>query len=112
MDDFARNGFKTIGIDVFEGDPVPEDALESGKFDIPAWLQRHDPSVAQVLVEKVIAALKESGVTSFGTTSYCYGSRIAFNLAFMGLASATAVTHPSLLKIPEDLEVCLLLSVL
>ena len=57
------------------------------------------------LVEKVISALKESGVTSFASTGYCYGGRLAFDLAYEGLTTATVVSHPSLLQIPADLEV-------
>jgi len=103
-DDFARNGFKTVIVDMFERDPAPEDALESGKFDLGAWFGKHGPSAGRPFVDKVIAGLKESGVTAIGTTGYCYGGRIAFDLAFEGITKATVVAHPSLLQVPADLE--------
>lgn len=33
-------------------------------------------------LDKVIAALKEEGVTKFGATGYCFGGRYTFDLAF------------------------------
>lgn len=89
---------------MFEGDPAPVDALESGKFDLGAWFGKHGPGFAEPFVKKVIAALKESGVTKFGTVGYCFGARIGFNLAFEGVSSVTVVNHPSLLQVPADLE--------
>ena len=56
-------------------------------------------------MRKVLAALKAQGVTKVGVTGYCYGARTGFNLAFENAITALAVSHPSLLKIPDDLEV-------
>jgi len=108
-DDFALNGFKVIAPDLFDGDPLPSDALSSGStFDFMAWLQKHMPDTTQPLVDKVISALKEQGITTFGTIGYCYGARIGFNLAFskelVGTVVATVVNHPSFLRTPEDFE--------
>ncbi|KAH8105260.1 alpha/beta-hydrolase [Cristinia sonorae] len=102
-DDFARNGFRCIIPDMFEGDPAPEDALESGTFNIAAWFVPHGPHSARPLVDKVIAALKEEGVTSIATAGYCYGARISFDLAYENIASVTVASHPSLLQVPQDI---------
>ena len=40
-DNYARNGFKVVLPDLFEGDALPEDALNSGTFDLPTWLSKH-----------------------------------------------------------------------
>ncbi|KAJ8090201.1 hypothetical protein PM082_018791 [Marasmius tenuissimus] len=53
---------------------------------------------------KVIDALKADGVEVFGATGYCWGGRATFDLAFENTIKVSAVSHPSLLKIPEDLE--------
>ncbi|TCD70369.1 hypothetical protein EIP91_003721 [Steccherinum ochraceum] len=103
-DDFARNGFKTVVPDMFEGDAVSPDALETGKVDFAAWFGKHGPATAHPLVDKVITALKESGVTTFGTTGYCYGARIGFDLAYQGITAVTVVAHPSFLQAPADFE--------
>ena len=57
-------------------------------------------------VRKVLAALKAEGVTKIGVTGYCYGARTGFNLAFENEITALAVSHPSLLQVPQDMEVC------
>ncbi|TFK52010.1 alpha/beta-hydrolase [Heliocybe sulcata] len=112
-DDFAKNGFKVIVPDYLHGDPVPEDGM-SGKidFDLMAWFggkydkegRGHTPEHTRPLLDKVIAALKEQGVTDFGVAGYCFGGRYGFDLAFDHVVKAVMVAHPSLLKNPEDLE--------
>ncbi|THH28854.1 hypothetical protein EUX98_g5337 [Antrodiella citrinella] len=103
-DDFALNGFQVYVPDLFDNDPVPEDALETGNFDLGAWFGKHGPVIARPILDKVIAALKESGITSIATTGYCYGGRLGFDLAFEGITAVTVVAHPSLLQAPADLE--------
>ena len=109
-DDFARNGFKTVAIDMFDGDPAPENALETGNFNRLEFLKKHGPLFSQPIVDRVIAALKEAGVKRFGSTGYCYGGRIAFNLAFEDVTCVTVVSHPSWLQAPVDLEVICIIS--
>ncbi|OBZ74143.1 Protein AIM2 [Grifola frondosa] len=53
-------------------------------------------------VRKVIAALRESGVTKFGALGFCYGARPCFDLAFTNEVAVVAVAHPSLLQVPAD----------
>ena len=48
--------------------------------------------------------MKELGVVEFAATGYCFGARYVFDLAFDGIIKVAAVSHPSLLKVPEDLE--------
>jgi len=104
-DDFARNGFKTIAPDYLNDDPCPPDALSPGSgFDIGKWFVNHTEKQTRPPLDKVLAALKEQGVTSIGATGYCLGGRYTFDLAFENLISVGVVSHPSLLKVPADLE--------
>ncbi|KAJ7708957.1 Alpha/Beta hydrolase protein [Mycena rosella] len=104
-DDFARNGFRTIIPDYLHGDGVPVDIMETpGRFDIPKWLSTHGTPDTRPLLDSVITALKADGVTTFGATGYCFGGRYVFDLAFDGVISAGATSHPSLLQVPADLE--------
>jgi len=103
-DDFARNGFKVIAPDYFNGDPIPESAIATGKFDLQAWFVNHGTDKTRPTLDKVIDALKADGVTGFGATGYCFGGRYVFDLAFENILKASVVSHPSLLKVPEDLE--------
>ena len=111
-DDFARNGFKVVMPDLYKGDPVSIDAFNTGTFDGPTWFANHPLDEVDERVRAVIDALKTEGVTRFGAVGYCFGARPAFNLAFTGEIHVVAVSHPSLLTIPDDIQVTLLLTVL
>jgi dienelactone hydrolase len=103
-DDFARNGFKVYLPDLFEGDPVGQDALKPGSsFDFTQWLPKHSTEHTGKRVRVVIEELKSKGVTVFGATGFCYGARLVFDLAFDNLIQVSAVSHPSFLK-REDLD--------
>ncbi|KJA13717.1 hypothetical protein HYPSUDRAFT_49672 [Hypholoma sublateritium FD-334 SS-4] len=103
-DDFAANGFKTYVPDYLNGDPIPPDALNPGQtFDIMQWFPTHTQEFTRPPLDKVIAALKAEGVTSFGATGYCFGGRYVFDLAFDNVIKVGVVSHPSLLKTPDDL---------
>jgi len=107
VDDFARNGFKTIMPDLFNRDPAPPDAGSS--FDITKWFPNHAPDVIQAeIVKPLLTALEAEGITKFALIGYCFGARVAFNLAFNPFTKdsikAIAVAHPSLLKNPDDFE--------
>ncbi|KAJ7122331.1 alpha beta-hydrolase [Mycena epipterygia] len=105
-DDFARNGFKTIMPDLFNGDPVPGAVLEPGAapFDWQTWLTRHSAEPTRPLIDAVVTALKADGVAAIAATGYCFGGRYVFDLAFDGIIQVASVAHPSLLKVPVDLE--------
>ncbi|KAI0331654.1 alpha/beta-hydrolase [Cubamyces sp. BRFM 1775] len=103
-DDYARNGFKVVLPDLFEGDALPEDALNSGTFDLPTWLSKHTADRVAGITRDVMNALKAEGVTAFAAIGFCFGARPAFDLAFTNEVAAVAVAHPSLLQVPADLE--------
>ncbi|KAF8480350.1 alpha/beta-hydrolase [Russula ochroleuca] len=102
-DDFARNGFKVYAPELFEGDPVAQDAFTTGTFDLASWVTKHTPEHTGKRVRKVIEGLKGKGITVYGATGYCYGARLTFDLAFENIIHTAVVAHPSLFK-PEDLD--------
>ncbi|KAG6916187.1 hypothetical protein DXG01_008069 [Tephrocybe rancida] len=73
-------------------------------FDIATWFPGHTQEITRPILDKVLAALKEQGITTIGATGYCFGGRYCFDLAFDGLVQAVATSHPSLLQVPADLE--------
>jgi len=106
-DGFAANGFKTVIPDIFAGDPVPAEVLSrdaSNPFDFSSWFVGHGDAQTLPIIEKVIEALKQDGITSIGATGYCFGGRYTFLLGIAGTTKVSVVAHPSLLKIPQDLE--------
>ncbi|KAJ6632109.1 chlorocatechol-degradation protein [Mycena sp. CBHHK59/15] len=92
--DFARNGFKTIVIDLFSGNPIRVDPPPG--FDCEKW--------TQPIIDSVVAALKEEGVTGFAGAGYCFGACYIFDLVYDGILKVAAVSHPSRLVVPDDLE--------
>jgi len=103
-DDFARNGYQVYIPDYLNDDPIPADALNDGKFDLMGWLSKHGSDVTRPLLDKVIAGLKEQGITTFAATGYCFGGRYVWDLALENVIKVGATSHPSLIKVPEDLE--------
>jgi len=103
-DSFAENGFAVYAPDYLNGDAIPVEAMEKGEFDIMKWFPNHGPAQTTPTLMKVIDGLKEKGVTAFGATGYCYGGRYVFNLAFENIIKVAVCAHPSLLKVPDDLE--------
>jgi len=104
-DDFAANGFKTIIPDYLNGDPIPADAFNPGTtFSLADWFPNHTQKQTRPTLDKVLEALKSEGVTELAATGYCYGGRYVFDLAFENIIKVAVVSHPSLLKVPEDLE--------
>jgi len=104
-DDFARNGFKTVIPDYLNGDPIPAEAMGPGStFDLGKWFGSHGPEQTRPPLDKVVAALKAQGVTTFVASGHCFGARYVFDLAFDNVLHTAVVSHPSLLKVPDDLE--------
>ncbi|KAK0203068.1 hypothetical protein DFS33DRAFT_1276038 [Desarmillaria ectypa] len=115
---------KTIVPDLFLGDAIPEGAMDPvvrHLFDRDRWFAAHGPAQTRPPLDQVVAALKESGVTKFGASGYCFGgtvfllasslsltfvttARYVFDLAFDGIISVSVISHPSRLTFPEDFE--------
>jgi len=112
VDDFAKNGFKVVAPDYFFGDPAPANAMSDPKsgFDLAKWFPNHTVEKSRVPIDRVIGALRQTGVEVIGATGYCFGARFVFNLAFEGAIHASVVSHPSLLQVPADLETYLAVS--
>ncbi|KZW03086.1 alpha/beta-hydrolase [Exidia glandulosa HHB12029] len=104
-DDFARNGFAVYVPDYLNGDPVTEALQRDPKWNVMRdWFPLHTPEHTRPLLDKVIAGLKERGVTTFGATGYCFGGKYAVDLALENAVKAMVISHPSMLKVPDDFE--------
>ncbi|TDL21686.1 alpha/beta-hydrolase [Rickenella mellea] len=103
-DDFARNGFQVYMPDYFHGDGLPANAMNDDKFDRAAWMAKHAPETAKPVVDAVVNALKEKGITRFGTLGYCYGAIFVFSLGIENITHVSVVAHPSRIAVPDDLQ--------
>jgi dienelactone hydrolase len=76
-DQFAANGYYTLVVDLFNGDPISLNKSEG--FDFMGWLTKgstgdnpHTFKEVDPIVEKSIAYLKEKGFKKIGSTGYCF----------------------------------------
>ncbi|KLO06748.1 alpha/beta-hydrolase [Schizopora paradoxa] len=108
-DDFAKNGFQVYMPDYFKGDPIPEDALTNPdrKFDRESWMKNHNADTAWPAVREVMESLKGKGITGFGAVGFCFGAPFVMTLAQENAIKAGVFTHPSRLKVPDDLNTLL-----
>jgi len=99
---------QTVIPDYLNGDPVGADEILTGtgkSIDLTKWLQSHTQAHTRPPLDNVINELKEQGIRELGASGACFAGRYVFDLALENIIKVAAVSHPSLLKIPDDLEV-------
>ncbi|KAH8666827.1 dienelactone hydrolase [Xylariales sp. PMI_506] len=78
---YAANGYLTLIIDVFNGDPLSLNRPDN--FDFMAWLTKgstgdnpHTPDYVDPIVVEAIKFLKEEkGIKKLGAVGYCFGAK-------------------------------------
>lgn len=82
-DDFAANGYYTLIIDVFNGDPLALNRPDD--FDFMKWLSGgsdgknpHTKEHVDPIVELSLKYLKDQGFTKIGGLGYCFGAKVRF----------------------------------
>lgn len=89
--------------DILNGEPVLNiEDIYNPAIDKVKWHKEHGPDSWIPVLDQVVAALKESGVTRIGTTSDCFGAPPAFYLALKNESHVTVLSHPSRLTVPDD----------
>jgi len=100
-DQFAANGYYTLIVDLFNGDPLKLN--REGDFDFMAWLTKgtggnnpHTFEYVDPIVEKGLAYLKEQGFKKIGSTGYCFGAKYVCRYMAKGKGIDVGyVAHPS-----------------
>jgi dienelactone hydrolase len=80
-DQYAANGYLTLVIDLFNGDPVP--ANKPDNFDFMAWMTKgsdgknpHTKEAVDPIMKTAIKWLREEkGITKLGAVGYCFGAK-------------------------------------
>jgi hypothetical protein len=62
-------------------------------YDWKPWAARHGPEVTRPAIDKVVAALRAEGVTTFGAIGYCFGGKWAMVLAQENLTKAIVLNQ-------------------
>jgi len=100
-DQFAANGYYTLLVDVFNGDPISLN--RPGDFDFMSWLTKgstgdnpHTIKEVDPIVATSIKHLQDAGYTKIGAVGYCFGAKYTcrFMTANKGI-DAGFVAHPS-----------------
>ncbi|CCU74352.1 unnamed protein product [Blumeria hordei] len=106
-DQFAANGYFSLLIDTFNGDPIPLNRPDG--FDFNSWMSKgtggnnpHTTTTVDPVIEKGISYLKNKGFSKIGGVGYCFGAKYVarFLSAGKGL-DAGFVAHPSFVEEAE-----------
>ncbi|KAJ3676539.1 hypothetical protein LUZ60_003951 [Juncus effusus] len=88
---------------------IADKVAESGYFVVVPGFIHGDPFEAEDKgfeeAKPVIAALKEKGINSVGAAGYCWGAKVAIELANAGEIQAAVLSHPSFVSVGDIREV-------
>ncbi|KAJ0035429.1 hypothetical protein Pint_24926 [Pistacia integerrima] len=101
-DKLAAAGFLVVAPDFFYGDPVD---LSNPQFDRDAWMKAHNTDKGYEDAKPVIAALRRKGVSAIGAAGFCWGGKVAVQLASSDDIQAAVLLHPGLITDDEINEV-------
>ncbi|XP_066368344.1 endo-1,3;1,4-beta-D-glucanase-like [Miscanthus floridulus] len=97
-DQVAALGYYVVVPDLLHGDPY-EDGVS-----VEEWIRTHSPADAAEKVQPLIAALKKEG-KSVGFGGYCWGAKVAVELAKTDEIQAVVISHPSLVTVDDMKEI-------
>ncbi|KAJ3676537.1 hypothetical protein LUZ60_003949 [Juncus effusus] len=84
---------------------IADKVAESGYFVVVPDFIHGDPFEAEDKgfeeAKPVIAALKEKGINSVGAAGYCWGAKVAIELAKAGEIQAAVLSHPSFVSVGD-----------
>ncbi|GAV60901.1 DLH domain-containing protein [Cephalotus follicularis] len=92
-DRVAADGFLVVVPDFFYGDPIVD--FSNPQFDRDAWRKLHNTDKGYEYAKSVIAALKAKGVSAIGVAGFCWGGKVAVQLAGTEDIQAAVLLHPS-----------------
>lgn len=107
-DQYAANGYLTLVLDEFNGDPLSLN--RTGDFDFMGWLQNgsdgknpHTKEAVDPIVEAAIKTLKNDyGIKKLGAVGYCFGAKYVVRHYKDGI-EVGYLAHPSFVD-EEELE--------
>ncbi|KAJ5217410.1 dienelactone hydrolase family protein [Penicillium chermesinum] len=101
-DEFANQGYLTVLPDLFNGNPVPAEAMDAGKFDLGSWIVNYQPDVIDPILTTMIKYLRETlGVKRIGAVGYCFGAKYVNRFLRKGKIDVGYYAHPSFFTIED-----------
>uniref|UniRef100_A0A1J3D6Y1 Endo-1,31,4-beta-D-glucanase n=1 Tax=Noccaea caerulescens TaxID=107243 RepID=A0A1J3D6Y1_NOCCA len=91
-DKVAEAGFYAVVPDFFHGDPYNPANQDR---PLPIWLKDHGQEKGFEDSKPVVEALKNKGITATGAAGFCWGAKVAVEMAKQELVKAVVLLHPS-----------------
>ncbi|XP_010905246.1 endo-1,3;1,4-beta-D-glucanase [Elaeis guineensis] len=101
-DKIAGSGFFVVVPDFFYGEPY---APNNAERPLPIWIQSHTTAKGFEDAKSVIAALKSKGISAVGAAGFCWGAKVAVELAKADEIQAAVLLHPSFVSVDDIKEV-------
>ncbi|XP_009799861.1 endo-1,3;1,4-beta-D-glucanase-like, partial [Nicotiana sylvestris] len=101
-DKVAAAGYYVVVPEFLYGDPYNPENTEK---PLSIWIQSHGTDKGFEDAKKVVAALKDKGISAIGAAGFCWGAKVVTDLAKSCYIQAAVQLHPSLVKVDDIKEV-------
>ncbi|KAL3749211.1 hypothetical protein ACJRO7_010326 [Eucalyptus globulus] len=108
-DKVAAAGFYVVVPDYFYGDPY---APENPERPLVVWIKDHGTDKGFEATKPIIKALKSKGISKIGAAGFCWGAKVAVELAKCELIQAAVLLHPAFVTLDDIKEVKVPIAVL
>ncbi|CAN6657428.1 hypothetical protein TRVA0_030S00122 [Trichomonascus vanleenenianus] len=101
-DQFGEAGYKVVIPDLFYGDAISVEQLNSGKDLMKDWFPHHGPEQTRPIVDKVMKYVETELKPRYTVaTGYCFGAKYAVQMLGEKKVQAAGIAHPSFVTIEE-----------
>ncbi|KAM5550790.1 endo-1,3,1,4-beta-D-glucanase [Rosa sericea] len=97
----SKAGFNVVVPDFFYGDPYNPNNTQRNLTD---WLRDHGTDKGFEDAKRVIAALKNKGVSGIGAAGFCWGGKVVAELSKGYCTKAAVLLHPYLVTLDDIKE--------
>ncbi|KAL8121692.1 endo-1,3;1,4-beta-D-glucanase-like [Apium graveolens] len=99
-DKVSAAGFYVVVPDFMHGDPyVPEDSERPLRLGV--WIKDHGPEQGFNEAKPIVEAIKSKGVSKIGAVGFCWGAKVAVELAKDSYVQAAVILHPSFVTLDD-----------